>query len=98
MTFKEISNYPPGTVYNKIDKTYERKGYWYTDADKAIIKLEHPNAIINLDNTYDYIEHYSFKEVVDAWLFDGKEWYCAQSTWDGYDIIEDEELKKGNML
>lgn len=95
MTYEEISTkYPVGkTIYGKTEVVV-RKGYWITQKDIDTYKSLYKNVRVCSDNTliYEAVIHHT--KTVEGWLFDGKEWYVAEDGWGGWQVIDDDELKK----
>lgn len=96
MTYEQIQNYPVGTVYNTIINEYSTGGYWYNNNDRILISEDKTLTDLHFynDNTFTAIRESKTEEKIDGWIFDGEEWYCAELTWDGFQIILDEDIIK----
>lgn len=89
-TLEELQkNHPVGSTYNV---SWHAIGTWCrTDRDFNVFKQEHPNAY-NFKRKEDYaVADEKCEKKVKGYLFDGKYWYPAIQTWDGWLPINEED-------
>ena len=91
-TLEELQKeHPVGSVYHIYwNDIYE---WCYTETDVKLFKQKHPN-IRNFKQNSDGMVWCQEKHenTVDGYIFDGKYWYPAIQTWDGWLPIDEEEI------
>ena len=91
-TLEELQKeHPVGSVYHIYwNDIYE---WCYTETDIKLFKQKHPN-IRNFKQNSDGMVWCQEKHenTVDGYIFDGKYWYPAIQTWDGWIPIDEEEI------
>lgn len=104
--FKDLvklqQKYPIGTKVN-VQEIKERAKLPYHNEKDLIEYRRMFGKVTVIDTEYcSVIENRIMCNVVDGYLFDGKEWCVAESTWDGWlpiRIEDDQETKeKGSKI
>ena len=98
-TFEEVqAKYPIGTKMNYSKNTMTHR-YFYA----------RPEDIVEYRKIYKTVEVISGEmvectwddedfETVDGYIYDGRYWYPAEVTWDGWVPIREEEKDEGNSV
>lgn len=90
-TLKELQEkYPIGSVYHISWR--ENKSWCPSKSDVLCFKNQHPNArnFMICDNDFVTAEE-KHEDKVEGYIFDGKYWYPAVQTWDGWLTIDEED-------
>lgn len=85
--------YPIGKQINYHRELHSHTNFYVTEKDLEEYRKEYARVDV-IDDKYCRCSYYfeSF-ERVDGYVFNGKEWYPAQDTWDGWIYIDDKEVK-----
>lgn len=90
-TLEELQKkYPIGSTYHISWR--EIKAWCPFKSDVLYFKNKHPNArnFMIYDNDFITAEE-KHEDKVEGYIFDGEYWYIAEQTWDGWQIIDEEE-------
>ncbi len=98
MTYEEIStNFPIGKIYDTSKKVIRHTHVWYSEADLMCYKRTYDEVQVLGPNFCECVKTIVTNHIVEGWLFDGKEWYVAEDTWDGWIPIDMTEYTKGEI-
>lgn len=91
-TLEELEKkYPVGYCYHK--HTSSVTFYALTPQDLKIEKIKHPDSKIEYvgeDRGFSIYKRYdTYEYCIEGYIFNGKEWFPAINTWDGWDIIDE---------
>ena len=90
-TLEELQKkYPVGSTYRISWR--EIKAWCPFKNDVLYFKNKHPNArnFMICDNDFIHAEE-KHEDKIEGYIFDGKYWYPAVQTWDGWQTIDEEE-------
>ena len=90
-TLEELQKkYPIGSVY--LTEWFEIYEWCPTEADVKVFKQRHPNIRNFKQNTDGMVLcEEKHEHTIDGYIFDGKYWYPAIQTWDGWIPVDEEE-------
>ena len=93
MTYEEISKkYPIGKLLARVKNTYNKVGYWASQADKEYYANNYTNVSFD-DNGFVGYTEVCFKEYrVEGWIVTDEGFFVAENTWDGWQPLEQDEL------
>lgn len=93
-TLEELKEkFPVGSIYKSYDIV--TNGYFYTNDELKMYQKEYDKVEI----IYDYCVKLT-KTInihVDGYIFNGKKWYPAKQTWDGWELINENEINMENF-
>lgn len=96
MTYEEIStNFPIGKVYNTSRRVVRDINVWYSEKDLMCYKQDYDSVRVTGPNICECVKTIVINYAVQGWLFDGKEWYVAEDTWDGWIPVDMTEYMEG---
>lgn len=97
VSFKSLEEakekYPIGKKVNYYREKISHTNFYVSEKDLEQYRKDYVSVDI-IDDKYCrcsyYFEHF---DTVDGYVFNGKEWYPAEDTWDGWIFIDDKEIK-----
>lgn len=96
-TFEELKEkYPIGTKLNYSKTEYSQNFFFARPEDLIEYRKEYKKVEIIGKNTVKCTWDVKDYELVSGYIFDGKSWWPAEVTWDGWIPIheEEEEIKE----
>lgn len=94
-TYEELKEkFPIGTVYR--GRKIEHTNYYYNLEDIRRYQTMYDRIFIIGDTTCMCIKNMEYK--IEGYLFDGTSWYPAKQTLDGWEPINEDEIKAGGIL
>lgn len=95
MKYEEIiSKYPIGMVLKFRHVQIHDTKFYYSPKDIEVYKNKYQSVVTYPNNICECFRTDIVETKVEGWLFDGKEWYVAQDSLDGWIPYSEEELER----